>query len=232
MTRTLQSPYSQVQMTAWLRGLLTVAWADGNFDEVEQELIHGLTSEQVAPSLRGVQFDPITAAELAEHLGPDLKVRENFMRTAVMVAVADGVYSTPEDDMLQSFCQALNLDGAVLGSLRATIETAPTVPSESPMQGAVSNLRPPAPAGVDVLKPARDWLDGLDIDDPRLARFLCKLIPSQCPFERDVKLFGHKIVHIPPMCKLNPLYDQLVGLRFRSLSYLADDCGEDVSEYC
>ena len=30
---------------------------------------------------------------------------------------------------------------------------------------------------------------------------------------------------------LNPLYEQLVGLRFRALSYLADDCDEDVSEY-
>jgi hypothetical protein len=58
------------------------------------------------------------------------------------------------------------------------------------------------------------------------------MIPAQCPFERDVKLFGHKIVHIPPLCKLNPIYEQLVGLRFRALSYLADDCGEDVSPYC
>jgi hypothetical protein len=33
------------------------------------------------------------------------------------------------------------------------------------------------------------------------------------------------------LCKLNPLYEQLVGLRFRALSYLADDCGEDVSQY-
>ena len=72
----------------------------------------------------------------------------------------------------------------------------------------------------------------MDIDDPRVARFLCKMIPAQCPFERDVKLFGKKVVHIPPMCKLNPLYEQLVGLRFRSLCYLADDCGEDVSQFC
>ncbi len=84
----------------------------------------------------------------------------------------------------------------------------------------------------DVLHPVRDWLDGMDIHDPRLARFLCKTIPPQCPFERDIVLFGRKVVHIPPMCKLNPLYEQLVGLRFRALSYLADDCGEDVSPYC
>lgn len=233
MTTIVQSPYSQSQMTAWLRGLLTVAWADGNFDAVEQELINELTREELAPCLNADHFDPIAAPELAAQLGEDRRMRENFMRTAVMVAVADGVYSTSEDEMLQAFCQALNLDGAALDALRATIDSPPTSPEQSPVQGAVSPLRPPEPkAGRDVLRPARDWLDGLDIEDPRLARFLCKLIPAQCPFERDVKLFGRKVVHIPPMCKLNPLYDQLVGLRFRSLCYLADDCGEDVSEYC
>ncbi len=83
-----------------------------------------------------------------------------------------------------------------------------------------------------LLNPAREWLDHLEIHDPRLARFLCKIIPPQCPFERDIHLFGHKVAHIPPLCKINPLYEQLVGLRFRALSYLADDCGEDISSYC
>jgi len=89
----------------------------------------------------------------------------------------------------------------------------------------------PKAAIADTLNPLRDWLDELDIQDPRVARFLCKMIPSQCPFERDVTLFKHKIVHIPPVCKINPLYEQMVGLRFRALSYLADECGEDVSPY-
>jgi hypothetical protein len=71
----------------------------------------------------------------------------------------------------------------------------------------------------------------MDVNDPRVARFLCKMIPSECPFERDIKLFGKKIIHIPPMCKINPLYDQMVGLRFRSLSFLADDCKEDITPY-
>jgi len=34
------------------------------------------------------------------------------------------------------------------------------------------------------------------------------------------------------MCQINPLYDQLVYLRFRSLTFLADECGEDISEFC
>lgn len=78
----------------------------------------------------------------------------------------------------------------------------------------------------DFLKPIRHWLDTLPVESRKQARWLCKLIPAQCPFERDIVLFGHKIAHIPPLCKLNPLYEQLVGLRFRALCYLVDQCGE------
>jgi hypothetical protein len=84
----------------------------------------------------------------------------------------------------------------------------------------------------DILQPLRKWVDGFEVSDRQLAHRLCKLIPSQCPFERDVNLFGRTLFHIPPMCKLNPLYDEVVGLRFRAMCYLADKCGEDVSAYC
>jgi hypothetical protein len=82
------------------------------------------------------------------------------------------------------------------------------------------------------LRPLRDWLDNLKVGDRQFAHRLCKLIPAQCPFERDVKLFGKTLFHIPPMCKLNPLYEEVVALRFRALCYLADECGEDISQYC
>ncbi|MBN3897209.1 MAG: Mo-dependent nitrogenase C-terminal domain-containing protein [Nostoc sp.] len=84
----------------------------------------------------------------------------------------------------------------------------------------------------DILQPLRQQVDSIQVRDRQLAHRLCKLIPSQCPFERDVKLFGKTLFHIPPMCKLNPLYEEVVGLRFRAMCYLADDCGEDVSQYC
>jgi hypothetical protein len=87
-------------------------------------------------------------------------------------------------------------------------------------------------AKFDMLRPLRNWLDSLKISNPRLAHQLCKLIPSQCPFERDLNLFGRTLVHIPPMCKLNPLYDEVVMLRFKAMCYLADECGEDISQYC
>lgn len=99
-------------------------------------------------------------------------------------------------------------------------------------QGIIAGKPFPNKKTFDVLKPLRQWLENLEVNNPKLAHRLCKLIPAQCPFERDVKLFGRTLFHIPPMCKLNPLYEEVVMLRFRALCYLADECGEDISAYC
>lgn len=159
-----------------------------------------------------------------------------------MVAIADGVYSFCEDEILFRYCQSLGLKTEVLEVLRTTLSE-PQPESNYQIEHShqsmvVSSIERPMPSFVNlhsqptVLQPVRDWLDKMNVQDPRIAHFLCKLIPAQCPFERDINLFGRKLAHIPPLCKLNPLYDQLVGLRFRALSYLADDCGEDISSYC
>lgn len=242
MTSTLRdSLYTEEQIQAWLRGLLAVAWADGEFDDQEKELIHTMMDVEFAPQLDFQTFEPIKPSELATVLTPNPLAAENFLRMAVMVAIADGIYSAAEDKILMDFCRALGLDTTVLQSLESTLynlheineEVQPgSSTDESAPVAAASALTPPAPKdGPDPLKPMREWLDQLEVEDPRLARFVCKMIPSQCPFERDVTLFGKKVVHIPPMCKLNPLYEQLVGLRFRALSHLADDLGEDVTPY-
>ncbi len=224
MTSTVQSPYSSEQIAAWLRGLLTIAWADGNFDAQEQELIASITKDELALGIKWESLEVITPEELAAVLGKDTPASDNFLRTAVMVAIADGTYSPSEDQVLQQFCQALEQPENLLEALRHTLEHPQQITPTIASTGLTKRQ-------IDALHPLRDWLDGLDIQDPRVARFLCKMIPSQCPFERDVTLFGRKIIHIPPMCKVNPLYEQLVGLRFRALSYLADKCGEDVSPY-
>lgn len=83
----------------------------------------------------------------------------------------------------------------------------------------------------NILQFLKQRLDQLEIHDRRLAHRIAKLIPAQCPFERDITCFGRAIAHIPPLCKLNPFYDQLVGLRFRSLCCL-EEWGEDISAYC
>ena len=218
------NPHTTEQITAWLRGLLTVAWADNNFDAQEQELIAALTQDDVSPKLNLGSLEPITPEELAQLLGQDTNAAENFLRTAVMVAIADGTYSVAEEQVLSQFCEALGQPPQALEALRHTlIDPQSTAQPDTP--DVVFNSQ-------KALQPVQNWLDGLEIQDPKVARFLCKMIPPQCPFERDVKLFGQKIVHIPPLCKLNPLYEQMVGLRFRALSYLADECEEDISAYC
>ncbi|MBD1940006.1 Mo-dependent nitrogenase C-terminal domain-containing protein [Microcoleus sp. FACHB-68] len=103
---------------------------------------------------------------------------------------------------------------------------------ETPMSAATTANYPSQKPGFDPLQPLRQWLDQVQVQNRELAHRLCQLIPAQCPFERDIKVFGRTLFHIPPMCKLNPLYEEVVGLRFRALCYLADKCGEDVTRYC
>ncbi len=219
--------YTENQIAAWLRGLLTIAWADGHYDPEEQVLIAEITQDLAAHD-EDIIFKSIEPEELAETLGQDKRTSENFLRTAVMVAIADGIYSPPEAELLHQFSEALGLKVEALQSLESTLcHLEYGQPAESTAAATATETHP----HLDPLHPLKDWLDGMEMHDPRIARFVCKMVPSQCPFERDVKLFGRKVIHIPPMCKLNPIYDQLVGLRFRALSYLADECDEDISEY-
>ncbi|SKB12704.1 Mo-dependent nitrogenase C-terminal domain family protein [Planktothrix sp. PCC 11201] len=103
-----------------------------------------------------------------------------------------------------------------------SVEPAPLSPSGSfPPQRRFTPLRP-----------LRHWLESIKIQDPQLAHRLCQLIPAQCPFERNITVGGRVLFHIPPLCKLNPFYEELVYLRFQALCYLADECGEDISAYC
>ncbi len=82
-----------------------------------------------------------------------------------------------------------------------------------------------------LLLPLKHWLDTIEIDNSRLAHLVCKIIPCTCPFARTIRFFGHTLFEIPPLCKLNPLYEEVMSLRFRALNYLADSCGEDINKY-
>lgn len=82
----------------------------------------------------------------------------------------------------------------------------------------------------DWFAPLRQWLNGIEFHRPWVARLICRLIPCKCPFERDVTVLN-RTYHIPALCQINPLYNEVVSLRFRALSYLADCCGEDVTSF-
>lgn len=229
-TIAVKAPYTTEQVNTWLRGLLTIAWADGDFDPDEQNLIATLSHDQFDSDADVNGFEPITPEELATVLGQDPSMAENFLRTGVMLALADGIYSVSEDDILHKFCAALGLQVKALDALRHNLAMAKLQAEADPLsdlaaQKAASEHHP------DLLSPVKHWLDAWEIHDPKVAHAVCKMVPPQCPFERDIFIFGKKVAHIPAMCKLNPLYDQLVGLRFRALSYLADECKEDITNY-
>ncbi|MGK7872906.1 MAG: Mo-dependent nitrogenase C-terminal domain-containing protein [Xenococcaceae cyanobacterium] len=83
----------------------------------------------------------------------------------------------------------------------------------------------------ELLHSVRQWLESIEVHNPKIAKLFCRIIPGRCPFEQEIKLFDRTIFRIPPLCKLNPLYEELVDLRFRCLSYLGDECGEDIKLY-
>lgn len=43
---------------------------------------------------------------------------------------------------------------------------------------------------------------------------ILRLIPFKCMFERNIKLWG-KLIHIPKLCSLNPLYRQIIDTKVR-----------------
>ena len=240
MTNIVKSTLNKEQTTAWLRGLMTIAYADGKLDATEKDLFDHFSHDEFASTLEISELQTISPDQLAQVLGHDPDVAENFMRTAVMVALADGIYSITEDEALHKYCDALGLKVKALEALRRNLEKAKEQAEDDDLEGWLeetgdtgTSIIPHDPEhDKTILAPIKDWLDSWDINDSKVAHMVCKMIPPQCPFERDVVIFGKKVAHIPAMCKLNPVYDQLIGLRFRALSYLADECKEDVSKYC
>ena len=93
----------------------------------------------------------------------------------------------------------------------------------------MDNSLPKIKNTLDIFQPVRRWIEGFPVENEKSAHRFVSLIPADCPFERDVKVFKRTIAHIPPMCKLNPLYDQLVMLRFKAMCYLVDECGVDAT---
>ncbi len=192
-------------LRVWLGALHQLALADGDFDDDERQIL----ADNLAEMQPEAEFDwhslPAPESEdLVKHLAVDPLMPEQFLRTAIVVAMADGHLSNEELDLIKSWAAALGCSQGLVQLIESCAEE-------------------PHGLTVDALGSLRKWLDGLNPHDPRIASFIVHMIPAQCPFERDIKLFGHKIVHIPAMCQINPIYDQLVGLRFRCLEKLSQE---------
>jgi hypothetical protein len=82
---------------------------------------------------------------------------------------------------------------------------------------------------LNLLDVVRKWLDSIQICNPIAAQFICKLVPARCPFERTIYFFNCFMIHIPPLCHFNPIYQQLISLRLRALTYLFEVEEENIS---
>ena len=174
MVNVTQAHYTNVQIATWLRGLLTIAWADGDYTDTEQQFITDLVREMGFKDTDTVLFKTITPEGLVEGLGREKATAENFLRTAVLVAIADGLYSPTESQLLQEYSKALGIKIKALESLEHTLcDPNATHADGSPLQQDHPHS--------DLLHPIKDWLDEMPIHDHRLARFICKLVPPQCP---------------------------------------------------
>ena len=49
--------------------------------------------------------------------------------------------------------------------------------------------------------------------------WLAKTLPDSCPFEREIKFNDKVILYIPPLCKLNPLYEEVIEQKLINLGY-------------
>ncbi|KEF41917.1 MAG: hypothetical protein ER33_08625 [Cyanobium sp. CACIAM 14] len=193
----------------WLAALHQLAIADGDFSPGEKQLL----ADELTRQLPGLSLDDLHhpgAPALVHRFGVGTPLAEDFLRSAVLVALADGHLSPIELEWLRHWSEVLQVGQAVIDDLL----NAPT------SRDGTIDIRCDTDQHPGLLDGVRRWLDGIEPADPAVARFLVRLIPAQCPFERDVTLFGWKVVHIPPMCKINPLYEQLVALRFRCLCRL------------
>jgi hypothetical protein len=68
----------------------------------------------------------------------------------------------------------------------------------------------------------RRRLNSIEITDMATAQWICNHIPARCPFERRINCLGYAL-YIPPLCKLNPFYGELVELRLRAVAYLMNE---------
>jgi tellurite resistance protein len=195
----------------WIAALHQLALVDGDFSPAEKQVLE----EQLTRDLPGLRLDDLQhpgAAALVHRFGVGTPLAEEFLQSAVLVALTDGHVSVAELDLLRRWSEVLQVGEAMIDDL---------LRAPASREGDI-DIRCDTDLHPGLLDGVRRFLDGIEPSDPEVARFLVRLIPAQCPFERDVKLFGWKVVHIPPMCKINPLYEQLVALRFRCLCRLEE----------
>jgi tellurite resistance protein len=112
------------QAEAIARGLYAVARADGTVHAREAALISDFFGAATGGtgSLTALERqDKISGADLAAHL-PSAELRELFLKTAMLLAYADGTYGTSESQLIAEYGKALGVDDASLRSLEVQVK--------------------------------------------------------------------------------------------------------------
>ena len=119
-------PIDEHQAQSIARGLCTVAAADG-VHESEMALIaafYGTAAEgqpQHAISLAELsRLGPLAPSELAAAL-PQAPLRELFIKTAILLAYADGSVSSAERTQIRAYAEALKVDGQTQRALEEAV---------------------------------------------------------------------------------------------------------------
>jgi tellurite resistance protein len=114
----------QDQADAIARGLYAVAKADGTIHPREAALISDFfagTTDHVSDLAALERQEAIDGAHLAAVL-PDRPLRHLFIKTAILLAYADGSYGVAESKLIGQYAKALEIDDADMRHLETQVK--------------------------------------------------------------------------------------------------------------
>ena len=113
------------QAEAIARGLISVAKADGNVHEREGALIadfYGAITEKAIDLVALQRTDAVDGAYLAATLSASKALRSLFIKTAILLAYADGNFSADEGKIIMEYAKALDISEETLDHLEQQVK--------------------------------------------------------------------------------------------------------------
>lgn len=112
------------QAEAMAQGLFAVARADGELHPGEAALIAEFYTSTTASSfsLSGLERSPIIPGDLLAQRLPRQELRLVFIKTAILLAHADGTYGPGEAQQITTYAEALEISGEDLAQLQVQVK--------------------------------------------------------------------------------------------------------------
>jgi tellurite resistance protein len=115
----------QDQAEAIARGLYAVARADGTVHPREAALISDFFGAATGGDTSALSVlerqEKVTGPDLAAHM-PTAELRELFLKTAMLLAYADGTYGVSESQLIGEYGAALGVDPAGLRAMELQVK--------------------------------------------------------------------------------------------------------------